>query len=391
MSSSIISTKPNLVWNKSFIIIALVNALAFLGFNMATAGFPVYLSSLDMNESVVGLSTSAAAVGYLLMRPFAGYMGSRVSCKKFAFVGFALMSLPCAISAVAINAHILLLMRFLQGIGWGISSTCCATIIAQSVPSARLSEGVGYAGAISSVTTAFASSLAIFILQTINGASMIISIGGVIAIAMLLLLLIKPITAVASNPGNKKITVICPSNAVVPAIMIFFVTFGYSPIITFVTRFAAENGFTGISLFFLIYAIATIVIRPATGIFTDKYGCVIPTVFAMVASALSLVLLFSAHNSVMFYFAGALSGISTGMGMNALQTMALRGASAQNRAATMSTFLFGFDFGMAIGAGMSGLLINACTYNVMYGIVAVAPCVGLIFFILICAAKRKRA
>lgn len=391
MSNNIISSKSNLLWNKSFIIIAVVNALAFLGFNMATAGFPVYLSSLDMNESIVGLSTSFAAVGSLLMRPFAGYMGSKVPCKKFLFIGLALMALPCAISAVVIDAHVLLPMRFLQGTGWGISSTCCATIIAQSVPSTRLSEGVGYAGAISSITTAFASSLAIFILQAMSGPSMIISIGGFVALAMLLLLLMKSIKVVASNPVYKKSVAIYPSDAIIPAIMIFFITFGYSPIITFVTRFASENGFAGISLFFLIYAIATIVIRPVTGIFTDKYGCVIPVVFAMVASVLSLVFLFAAHNSVTFYFAGALSGLSTGMGMNALQTMALKGASAQNRAATMSTFLFGFDFGMAIGAAISGSLVSAYSYNAMYGIIAIAPGVGLLFFITICAAKRKRA
>lgn len=390
MSSSITDKNSNLLWSKSFIIIALVNALAFLGFNMATAGFPVYLSSLDIDESVVGFSTSLAAVGSLLMRPFAGYLCAKISCKSFSFMGLALMAVPCAISMVAINTKVLLLMRFLQGIGWGISSTCCATIIAQCVPSTRLSEGVGYAGAISSVTTAFASSLAIFILQSMNGISMIISIGLVIALAILLLLLMRPTEIATSNQVRKNPIVICPPNAIVPAVMIFFITFGYSPIITFVTRFASESGFAGVSLFFLVYAIATIVIRPITGIFTDKYGCVLPTVFAMTTSVLSLVFLLVARNSMIFYFAGALSGISTGMGMNALQTMALKGATTQTRAATMSTYLFGFDFGMAIGASISGLLVKTYTYNAMYGIAAIAPCVGLLFFILICAVKRKR-
>ena len=85
MSSSITDKNSNLLWSKSFIIIALVTALAFLGFNMATTGFPVYLSSLDMDESVVGFSTSLAAVGSLLMRPFAGYLGAKISCKRFSF------------------------------------------------------------------------------------------------------------------------------------------------------------------------------------------------------------------------------------------------------------------------------------------------------------------
>ena len=223
-----------------------------------------------------------------------------------------------------------------------------------------------------------------------NGISMIISIGLVIALAILLLLLMRPTEIATSNQVCKNPIVICPPNAIVPAVMIFFITFGYSPIITFVTRFASESGFAGVSLFFLVYAIATIVIRPVTGIFTDKYGYVLPTVSAMTTSVLSLVFLLVARNSMIFYFAGALSGISTGMGMNALQTMALKGATAQTRAATMSTYLFGFDFGMAIGAGISGSLVKTYTYNAMYGIAAIAPCVGLLFFILICAVKRKR-
>lgn len=69
------------------------------------------------------------------------------------------------------------------------------------------------------------------------------------------------------------------------------------------------------------------------------------------------------------------------MGMNSLQTMALKRTSPNRKGLAMSTFLFGFDIGMAVGAAIAGAITDYLGYRTMYKIIALFPAVGLILFV----------
>ena len=379
------------LWTKAFLLITAVNALAFFGFNMSTTGFPAYLALLNADEVMIGISTSFAATASLTTRPIAGHLIYKYSHKRICFLGFALMAVPCVVTPVLSDNKLVLMMRFLQGVGWGLSSTCCSSMIAHVSPHSRLSEGIGYTGAVSSIATAFASASAISLLMDFGAVAMVLSIGTAIVIAAFLLSVLPFAEMCLNKSHNVKLyKSLVDKNALFPAILIFFITFSYSPIVTFVVRYAELNGFVNVGLFFLCYAIATVISRPITGVLVDKYGCNIPAGISILFAFLSLILLFVACSSITFYLAAVLSGISTGVGMNALQTMALRQSPPKIRTVTMSTFLFGFDMGMAFGSAVAGVLIKSCEHRTMYGIVSLVPLVGLLFFVVAKLLKRKR-
>lgn len=378
--SSILKTEPGrTLWTLDYVTILTINALGFLGFNMATAGAPAYLSFLGAEDTVTGLVTTLAAMAALLIRPFVGFLLSRTTAKSISWIGFMLMALP-TLTLSPLNSYISILMiRLLQGFGWGLASTGCSSIIAQITPEARLSEGIGFSGAFSSVTTAAAPIVAILLLEKAKGTTMMICIGAVLLVSGVLVFRLKSdrctgISKVEKVQGIRSFE----TGALLPALLIFCITICYSPIITFIVPAAKSNGLDNVTIFYISYAIATVAMRPLTGIYVDRYGSTIPAYLSLVSTILSVLLMSNAYTPAVLCIAGLFSGISTGAGMNALQTMALKCVPYRKKGMAMSTFLLGFDAGMAIGSIVAGIASRRLGYNIMFDSFVIFPLIGII-------------
>lgn len=159
---------------------------------------------------------------------------------------------------------------------------------------------------------------------------------------------------------------------------------------------AKENGLSNVTIFYIFYAIATVTVRPLTGFFVDRHGSTIPAFLSLSTAILSVLLMSVAHTPSILCIAGISSGMSTGIGMNALQIMALKRVSDRKKGLAMSTFLFGFDMGMALGAIAAGIISKWFGYNIMFVSFALFPLIGIIALSLLILKNkymknRKRA
>ena len=384
------------LWTLDYVTILTVNAMGFLGFNMATAGAPAYLSFLGAEKTVTGLVTTLAAVAALSIRPFTGHLLSRTTAKYISCIGFMLMALPTLALSPLKSFISVLAIRLIQGLGWGLASTGCSSIIAQTTPDSRLSEGIGFSGAVSSVTTAIAPVVAILLLEKSSGTTMMICMGIIFLVSGLLVFRLRSDKYAGISKAERKQGIeFFDTGAIFPAILILCITICYSPIITFIVPAAKENGLSNVTIFYVFYAIATVTVRPLTGYFIDRYGSTIPVFLSLSFAILSVLLMSIAHTSSVLCIAGITSGMSTGVGMNALQTMALKRVSPSKKGLAMSTFLFGFDMGMALGAIVAGIIAKWFGYNIMFISFSLFPLIGIIMLsILILKNKhinRKKA
>ncbi len=384
------------LWTLDYVTILTVNAMGFLGFNMATAGAPAYLSFLGAEKTVTGLVTTLAAVAALSIRPFTGHLLSRTTAKYISCIGFMLMALPTLALSPLKSFISVLAIRLIQGLGWGLASTGCSSIIAQTTPDSRLSEGIGFSGAVSSVTTAIAPVVAILLLEKSSGTTMMICMGIIFLVSGLLVFRLRSDKYAGISKAERKRGIeFFDTGAIFPAILILCITICYSPIITFIVPAVKENGLSNVTIFYVFYAIATVTVRPLTGYFIDRYGSTIPVFLSLSFAILSVLLMSIAHTSSVLCIAGITSGMSTGVGMNALQTMALKRVSPSKKGLAMSTFLFGFDMGMALGAIVAGIIAKWFGYNIMFISFSLFPLIGIIMLsILILKNKhinRKKA
>ncbi len=370
------------IWNKQFILIVFINTAVFLSFNMATAGFPAYVAYTGYSSITTGIVTAVSAISALLMRPFAGMVLDNKNDKLFPLIGILLLSSPflCLISS---RTGIVIIVRFLQGAGWGITSTACSKLIANSLPSERLSEGIGYAGVLSSVATAFAPEIAIAIFEKYGSDLMFSAISASSLTAVIVFLVIR-------SRGDGKIrseseahaTQIVSVKALVPSLVMMAITITYAPMVTFITPYAQKLGIPGAKSFFLSYAFSTILARPLTGLYVDRRNPKIPTIIALTATLMASVSLAQCNSIFIFAMSGIFAGIGTGAGMNALQTDSIRRTITSMRGTAIATFLFGFDLGMAIGSFTAGIILKSSGFTKMFTIMSLPPVIAIIAILL---------
>ena len=162
------------LWTKIFVIIIVVNMLAFFGFNMTIVGFPVYVASLGANDVIVGLVNTFNAVAALAIRPFSGLILDRVTRRNVLLAGLAIMGASTLASAAFPIAGVILGLRLLHGVGWGFSSAATSTLAADVIPTSRFAEGMGYVGLATALTTAVAPALALALLHSSGAVAMIV-------------------------------------------------------------------------------------------------------------------------------------------------------------------------------------------------------------------------
>lgn len=373
--------KSNRLFTFTFVSIIIINSLAFLGFNMGTFGFPFYMTVSGQNNISIGLVTTVTAIAALLFRPVAGIVIDKINSTFMLFIGLLLMSLPCYAILFSESNIIILAMRTIQGIGWSITSTSCSKIIAVSVPQKRLSEGIGYAGAISSLATSCAPLIALLFANSINTGFMVISIGltTLVALPFLFGILKNPKTLESKTNHDKfKIT----NEVILSSLLMMLISFCYSPIITFLTKFATNNGISNTFGFFLIYAISTIIARLITGYYVDRKNAYIPILFSMASMIICLVLLYYCNNDILLCISSFFAGTSTGTGMNSLQTLCLKNIPSPQRGKAISVFLFGFDSGMALGSFVFGTIVDLIGFNLLYLLFSIIVVLGLLLSII---------
>lgn len=359
------------------------NALLFLSFQITTVGVPAYLARLGSPDRIISLATALSAASALVARPFAARISESRSVRSSIIFGSAMIGIPAIFCIFQPNSSITILAaRVVQGFGWGISAAACGVAIADSARANHLSEGIGYAGSVSSAATACASPLAIFIMKQTNGSILMLLIA-VFSFSTLLLT-----SFFLRNNAEKKPkrhnrfswSLYLEKNAVFPAYLICFITICYAPVATFVPSYMQEAGSTS-GLYFLCYAAATIVIRPLMGMYADRKGWFFPVSAAMLSGFAALLLLRIGHNTAAFCLSAVFSGISTGAGINTIQTMAAVCAAPKRRSAAIAVFFIGFDLGMIFGSMLSGMLSEMLGYRRMFGAMSLIPIIGFVLFI----------
>src|SRR5699024_1390380 len=147
------------IWTKDFVIICLANFFIFLGFQLTMPTLPLFVEELGGNDRQIGLIVGIFTFSALLLRPYAGHA---LETKGRAFVymtGLIIFVLSVGSYAFISIIALLFIMRVVQGVGWGLSTTATGTIATDLIPPKRRGEGMGYFGLSGNLALAFGPSL----------------------------------------------------------------------------------------------------------------------------------------------------------------------------------------------------------------------------------------
>jgi len=391
-SSTHITEQADKIWTRDFVLICLANFFIFLGFQMTLPTLPLFVKELGGSDQMIGIIVGVFTFSALLFRPYAGHALESKGRRFVYMFGLSIFVISVGSLAFVSSIMFLFMVRILQGIGWGFSTTATGTIATDLIPPKRRGEGMGYFGLSGNLALAFGPALGLTLVGVISFTKLFLICASFGFIAVLLSSKIR-YKRVEESP-HKSTTVkfdIFEKTALQPSILLFFITVTFGGIAAFLPLYAVEKGVGGIEFYFLVYAIFLLTSRTFAGRIYDRKGhtYVFPPGVVLIFTAM-LLLAWLPSTTVMLV-AAALYGLGFGSVQPALQAWAVDQAAANRKGMANATFYSFFDLGIGIGAMSFGLLASLYGYSAIYYASAGSVTLSLIVYLyLLRRAKRMQ-
>jgi MFS family permease len=158
------------IWSGNFIFLCLSNFALLLSVQFLLPTLPLYLQTIGGSQSDVGLVMSAYTIAAMFMRAIAGWLSDRWGRRSVMMVGLAAIVIATLLYPFGSSVPIVAGIRGLHGLAFGLAGTAMGAIAADSLPAARMAEGIGYYGLTIPLSMGLAPMIGIF-LQTKLGYS----------------------------------------------------------------------------------------------------------------------------------------------------------------------------------------------------------------------------
>ncbi|MCC5920365.1 MAG: MFS transporter [Cyclobacteriaceae bacterium] len=347
-------TQAPRLWTSAFIFHCLAFFFIAMSFYFMLPTLPLYVTEvLQEDKSRVGYIIGVYAISALIIRPLAGYSFDKFGRRSLYIVTLFAYVLLMAGYHLAASFLLLLLLRFLQGVAWGIMTTGSSTITADIVPNEKRGEGIGMFGLSMTLAMALGPILAI---ETVNrgGYTHLFWFAVILGFMGFMISLFIKIPKV-QNPDTKITwkTLFEEKAGRLSAVMLLAAV-PYAGMMSFVTLYAEELKLVNGGLFFLVLALGIAVFRPFAGKIMDVRGPSLLMAVSFVFTIAGLVYMGFVQNLTQYLIAGFIIGVGNGIIMPVIQTMVINLVPADRRGVANGTFFSSIDLGIGIGSVILG-------------------------------------
>ena len=386
--------KPKL-WTRSFIMVTLANFFLFCGFGMLPSLLPLHFRDLGAPEAVIGFVAGVYTLATVFMRPIVGVVIDRLGRKGVLGLGLLIMCFASVLFALLPVVSLVLVIRFIQGLGWGMANTASPTLASDIIPQKRFGEGMSWFTQGNAIASVLAPGVSLAIYYSFGAQVSVVVSACFFALAFVCSRFVKtPDELAAEKARAAGVEIIEPAEpkpkvklnlktffeqrSILPACIMFFVTACYGAMTSFVPVMSELRGITGVQWFFVVEALSVVASRPFMGKLVDKRGYRPTALIGMAGMCLSMLTLSFAQSFPVLALAAVFNGVGYATCYATFQTMAVAGIEKARRGSATATFYVGYDGGMGLGAICAGLLAGAAGYAVMYRVFACLPLLALV-------------
>lgn len=363
------------LWTTTFVVNMLLNFIFYLVFYLPTVVIgTMAMERYHASASIAGILSGIFIVGGFIARLWAGNNMKRLGAKKLLYIGTLIYFLLTFAYFFVHSVVILLILRLVHGLGFGIAATASGTLAGAIVPSSRRGEGIGYYALSVTLSSAVGPFLSMFLYRTSGFYSLIWLSALLLFIALvgIFFIHVEKTTDSSNSVDNKVHKKFAWSNyfekeALPISLIAFLIGISYSSILSFMDAYARNIHLSeAASFFFLVYAITVLLSRPITGRVFDGFGDNFVMYPTYLFFALGLLLIGFAHSGWMLLLAAIFIGLGYGSFSPFGQAIAIRNSEAHRLGITTSTF-FGFmDMGVGFGPFILGMFIPLLGYRNLY-------------------------
>ena len=346
-----------------------------------------YVTSFGATAMIAGMVSGMYVFGGLFSRLISGQLLEIYGWKRIALIFLILHFLASCCYFLADNVTLLVIVRFIHGLGFGAASNAIMVIGMASLPKSRYSEATGYFMLSTSLAIAFGPYVGGKIFDMFGGTGSFITASFLSFLCVLFMSFAdtknleatKPIGKEKEKPKTPKGIYSFIEPKVIPiALSIFCLSFGYAALLSFYRLYAIElNMLKEFSIFFLIYAVVLLFSRPLAGKIQDRFGDHAVCIPSMIFQVTGLVLIAWKPSIVTIVLCAAFGALGYGTLNSSLNSIVNRSVTNERRPFAVSTYWAACDFGVGIGPMLLGAVVTWIGYREMYFVAAGLSLVAL--------------
>ncbi len=356
-------------------ILALCGFVTSFGAHIVATNLPPYAEAIGAGAFVIGLLIAVYDFAELFAKPLAGFIADRSGMKLTLNVGLGIFVLGSLLFLV-INPKLLLLVRFIQGLGAAALSTVSITLVAKYFETGR-GKAFGIYNAIKGAGYVIAPALGGFLIHGYGFAMIFIVSAGVGLVALLLSLLLPRDQNKDNNLKDddddmtlRQFFLIFKEPRLLPVYAVIVINmfmvgilFGFLPVYLHGIGYTPLQSGTAVSAATLSY----LLVQPLAGYFADRISISVTVMVGLTLAAFAIILTTFTTGILLLAII-----VVAGLGVGTVWTNcdALVGALAEKNklGASMGAAQSFKEFGDMVGPLLVGLLTQL--YGVRVGFVS---------------------
>ena len=381
--------KNEKLWALSFGMIIIETALYMIAAYVINPSMTEYLMLKGFAFELTGIITSILSWVAIIFRPFSGVLSDRFSKKKLIILSYVI-SIACMFGYyLASSPAILIVIRIIHGFAFTISGTMSMTFAVSFVPEKRIGEGISYFGIASLIGSMMGPNLGVSISDNISIQAPFLF---AIILYVICILLVCFIPYKFERKENTKLSF---NSFIAPELFVYMIligvfSFGNGIVQYYIVGFGKERNIANISMFFTVYSLTMLLMKPFVGKLQDRYGAHFILYPSFFIYGLGVIILAKSYTLLPVLIAAAFKAFGQGNGSPAIQADSVKKLGMKRSGVALSTTMIGQDIGNALGPIFASSLINVIGYEDMFLCYATILFICLIiYFVYRKVEKRK--
>lgn len=391
------------LWTKDYILLIIASFGSALLVSFFLNTLPVYAERISGSAVYAGLVTTVYSIAALCTRPVVGIIAEKIDRVKLVIIGLAMMTIACYSYTFAGAILILLILRAVHGIGFGVKSTASGVLVAEIIPTSRFAEGIGMFGLYLPVANAIGPALGLWIVgdASTEGFHFLFRIAGVIGVISIVIMFIIKADRRRDKTGSIDKGDICDEaeteendlalpksfmgfefGVVYPSVVLALMYFGYAAIVSFLPIYGLSKGWSGVGVFYTIGAIALFVSRLIYSKLAKKYGYHIFVILSLVLFAGTLISIPLITSIYVLYIFSVFYGIAMGVVPMVVNTLVLERSSENRKGTATAAYTSAMDIGVGIGSIVLGSIVDAQGYTIAFVLSGIISLAALLIYMM---------
>ena len=336
---------------------------------MLPATLPAYVAGIGGTAFQSSLVIGAFSTLFMAARMSSGVIFDVTGEKSIIWIGIATIA-ATTLLMIWMPVNGILLMRSIQGVGWGLATAAIATVVYKIVPEPQRGEGAGYYSLTVIVPVSLSPLVAIVVMDYFEFEK-VLAVSALLTFAGLATLK-QGLSTLAQHKPNPTVsrgtmlTRVFERGALLPSFLCFILSVPLCGVMAYIVLFGREQQVQSIWVFFVGYAIMILATRSMIGRLFDAKGHTAIILSGSAAMLLGLIVLSQTRSVPMLVVSSLLFGLGYGAVQPSLQTWAVNRCPPHRKAAANGLFMSAIDLGYIVGSITLGQIAQSQGFATMY-------------------------